>query len=85
MDAVPGTQRIGTGEPLNGRADRDGAGADDKFVVGQELLVAVMGDEELAARHVDAAGGGVEAKIHAGRLEVADGPVGQIAPMGHLP
>ena len=41
-------------------------------------------DEQLAALDVDAPGDGVKAKAHAGRFQVGDAPVGQVAPVGDL-
>ena len=72
-------------EPGDRRADRDRAGADDQLVVGDQLLGPVRaGDQELAARDVDAAGGGVQPQPHPGRLQVGDGAVGEVAPVGDL-
>ena len=41
MDPVVDSQGVGAGEPIDGRADRHGPGADDQLVVGKKLLVAV--------------------------------------------
>ena len=73
------------GEPGDGRADGDRAGADDQLVVGDQVLGPVRaGDEQLVAGGVDAAGGGVQPQPHPGRLQVGDGAVGEVAPVGDL-
>ena len=59
---VDGAEGVGAGQAGDGRADRDGAGADDELVVAEHLLLAAVGggDQELAAGYVDPPGGGVE-------------------------
>ena len=86
MDPVLDSQGVGFTEPFDGGTNRDSPGSDDQLVVGKKLLVTVgVGDEEFAALDVDATSHRVEAQSHAGRLEVGDGPVRQVAPMGDLP
>ena len=85
VNPVVDPQGVGPRQAFDGRTDRHCPGADDQLVVGQEFLVALaVGDEELAALDVDATGHRVEAKLHAGRFEVGDGPMRQVAPVGDL-
>ena len=72
-------------QPADRRTHRDRAGADDQLVVGNDVLGAVRpGDGQLAAFHVDPAGGGVQPQPHPGGLQVGGGAVGEVAPVGDL-
>ena len=80
-----GAQGTGPGQASDRGPDRDRAGADHELVVAEHLLAAVgRADQELAAGHVDAAGGGVQPQPHPGGFQVGDGAVGQVAPVGDL-
>ena len=82
---VGGAEGTGPGQAADRGPDRDRAGADDELVVAQHFLPAVGGaDQELAAGHVDAPGGGVQPQPHPGGLQVGDGAVGQVAPVSDL-
>ena len=60
VHAVIGAEGAGSGQAGDRGADRDRAGADNELVVAEQFHGAVSrGDQELAAGHVDAAGGGV--------------------------
>ena len=68
------------------RADRHRAGTDDQLVVSEQLFMPLgAGDEELAARDVDPAGGSVQPEVHPGGFQVCGGAVGEVAPVRHLP
>ena len=57
---VGGAQGARPSQAADRGADRDRAGPDDELVIAQQFLAAASGgDQELAAGHVDAAGGGV--------------------------
>src|SRR5712691_4944658 len=85
MHPVGGAEGIRPGQPGDGRADRERAGADDELVVAEQFLHAAGGgDQELASGHVDAAGGGAGPQPHPGGFEVGDGAVGQVPPVGDL-
>ena len=85
VHAVAGPERAGPGQAGDRGPDRDGAGTDDELVVAEQFLAAVSrGDQELAAGHVDAAGGGVQPQPHPGCFQVGQGAVGQVAPVGDL-
>ena len=85
VHAIGGAQGIRTGQSAYRGPDRDGAGADDELVVGEQVLFAVgADDQQLAASHVDPAGGGVQPQPHPGRLQVGDRAVGQVAPVRDL-
>ena len=82
---VGGAEGIRAGQAGDGRADRDGAGADDELVIAEYLLAALGGgDQELAAGHVDPPGGGVGPQPHPGGFQVGEGAVGQVPPVGDL-
>jgi hypothetical protein len=82
---IVGAERTGPGQAADRGPDRDRAGADDELVVAEQFLAALGGgDQELAAGHVDAAGGGIQPQPHPGRFQVADGAVGQVAPVSDL-
>jgi hypothetical protein len=86
VHTVAGAKSTRPGKAADQGADRDGAGADDEFVVAQQFLRAVGGcHQELACRDVDTAGGGVQSQPHPGRFQVSDGAVSQVAPVGDLP
>ena len=80
-----GAQGTGPGQAADRGPDRDRAGADDELVVAEQFLAPAGGcDQELAAGHVDAAGGGVGPQPHPGRFQVGDAAVGQVAPVDDL-
>jgi hypothetical protein len=82
---VAETESIRAGQAGDGRADRDGAGADDELVVAEQFLATRGGgDQELASGYVDPPGGGVGPQPHPGGFEVGEGAVGQVAPVGDL-
>ena len=82
---VSGAQSAGPGQARDRGPDRDRSGADDELVVAEQFLPAVgRREEELAAGHVDAAGGGVQPQPHPGSFQVGQGAVGQVAPVGDL-
>ena len=85
MHPVGGSAGVRSGQAADRRPDRDGTGADDELVVAEEFLAAVGGgDQEFAAGHVDAPGGGVGSQPHPGGFQVGDAAVGQVAPVGDL-
>ena len=86
VDAVVGPEGVGTGQPLDGRPNRDGTGAHDQRVVGHEVFGPVGPlDRQLVRLDVDPAGDRVEMQLHACRLQVGHGAMRQVAPMRHLP
>ena len=86
VHAVSGAESAGSGQAGDRRADREGTGADDQLVVGEQFLAAAGGgDQQLAGGGVDPACGGVQPQAHPGSFQVGDGAVGQVAPVGHLP
>ena len=82
---VGGAQGTRAGQAADRGPDRDRAGADEELVVAEQFLAAAGGgDQELAAGHVDAPGGGAGPQPHPGGFQVGEGAVGQVAPVGDL-
>ena len=83
VHAIIRAQRL---QATDRRADRHRAGTDDQLVVSEQLLMPLgAGDEELAARDIDPAGGSVQPEVHPGGFQVRGGAVGEVAPVRHLP
>ena len=81
MHPVVGAESIEAGDR---RRDRQGAGADDQRVVLDRLLATGARDVDLVPVRVDRAGDGVEPQRRPGRLQVRDGAVGEVAPVGDV-
>ncbi len=86
VHAVIGANSARAGQAADRGPDRDRSRADDQLVVGEQFLGAVGGgDEQLAGGDVDPACRGVQPQVHPGGFQVGDRPVGEVAPVGHLP
>ena len=81
VHAVAGPEAV---EPGDRGAHGDGAGADDESVVVERSSSPSGSGRDAVRGRVDAAGDGVEAQRHAGRFEVGEGAVGEVAPVGDL-